>query len=574
MDESMDTKADLVSELERLRHRLAARQASEARDAWTRAQMALADGPLGGVDVVDIAERGADVADALVDADTDADSGDVPAVPDAGDVLDAPDADDLAATDVRAEHAHPTELDARLIQLAPVALVHLDVAGDIVACNRACLDLFGYGAGDLDGRPFGELLRPAAASSLGDGLDALIRDAGAPPCRLDAGGRRKDGSVVWVGLAAAAMREHGGPAYGLVISVEDRSERREVEAELRGVNDRLTRSVADLEQRSREHGLVSETGDLLQACRTADEAYEVIACMGRRLFGDESGSVSVTVGANNVVEVVASWGTPPGSPTFGSDACWALRRGRLHLVQGPDGGPRCRHMPASADEAYLCVPMLAYGEAVGLLTLGLSSQEMLSDAKRRLATTVAEHLALALANLRLQETLRSQSIRDPLTGLFNRRYMEESLEREMRRARRARHPVGVIMLDLDHFKPFNDTHGHEVGDALLREVGAVLQRSIRSEDIACRFGGEEFILILPEASLADAAQRAEQIRDSVRSISIMHGSQPVGPVTVSLGVALYPDDGPTADAVLRTADTALYAAKAEGRNRVVVAPRP
>ena len=184
--------------------------------------------------------------------------------------------------------------------------------------------------------------------------------------------------------------------------------------------------------------------------------------------------------------------------------------------------------------------------------------------------TVAEHIALALANLKLRETLRSQSIRDPLTGLFNRRYMEESLEREMRRASRGRHPVGIIMLDLDHFKKFNDSYGHDAGDALLRIVGNTLQRSIRAEDIACRYGGEEFTLILPEASLIDAAQRAESIRESIRNLNIQHRRQQLGGVTVSAGVAIFPDHGPTGDAVLRAADAALYQAKARGRDRVAI----
>ena len=290
--------------------------------------------------------------------------------------------------------------------------------------------------------------------------------------------------------------------------------------------------------------------------------------MGRRLFPSESGSVSVIGGRSSLAEVVASWGTPPGERLFGADACWALRRGRPHLALGEESGPICRHMPA--DGAYVCVPMMAYGEAVGLLTISVPDGTELGAAQQRLATTVAEHIALSLANLKLQETLRSQSIRDPLTGLFNRRYMEESLEREMSRAGRARRPVGIIMLDLDHFKAFNDTHGHEVGDALLREVGAVLQRSIRGEDIACRYGGEEFILILPEASLGDAAQRAEQLRQSIATIDVIHRRQAVGPVTVSLGVAIYPDHGSTSAAVLRAADAALYQAKALGRDRVEV----
>jgi diguanylate cyclase (GGDEF)-like protein len=228
------------------------------------------------------------------------------------------------------------------------------------------------------------------------------------------------------------------------------------------------------------------------------------------------------------------------------------------------------HRPLAG--AYLCVPMMAHGEALGVLNLTLPEPGPATETRQRLAMTVAEHIALSLANLKLHETLRSQSIRDPLTGLFNRRYMEESLEREMRRASRGRHPVGIIMLDLDHFKQFNDTFGHDAGDTVLREVGAILQRSIRGEDIACRYGGEEFTLILPEVSLLDAANRAEHLRETVRALNIQHRKQALGPVTVSLGVAIYPDHGPTGDAVLRAADAAMYQAKARGRDRVAINP--
>lgn len=528
MDDSVNSSTDFASELERLRQRLASRQASEARDAWARAEAALAEPP-----PPPVASASGSPVTTLSPA------------------------------------AHAT-----VFELAPVGLLELDTSADVLSGNRACSQLLGYPPGGLVGRPIADLLDPKDRQALRDGLAALGGEAETAIYRQDVTGRRADGADVRLSLSAAACREDSGGMHGFVVAIDDRSDRRQVETALRAANERLTSWVADLEQRSREHGLVSETGDLLQACRTAEEAYGVIARMGRRLFPDESGSVSVTGGAQGLVEVVSSWGTPPGDRAFEPEACWALRRGRPHLVQGADPGPLCRHMPVAEGVAYLCVPMMAYGEAVGLLTLNLPAAESLSESRRRLATTVAEHIALALANLKLQESLRRQSIRDPLTGLFNRRYMEESLEREMRRAGRARHPVGVIMLDLDHFKPFNDTHGHEVGDALLREVGAVLQRSIRGEDIACRYGGEEFILILPEASLRDSAQRAEQIRDAIRAISVVHGTEAVGPVTVSLGVAIYPEDGRSAESVLRSADAALYRAKAGGRNRVETSRHP
>jgi len=506
MTEASHSKRDLAAELDGLRQRLADRQASEARAAWTKAEAALDAG--GGRFRV-------------------------------------------------------------LFQSAPLGMVELDADGIVRAGNLAFLALVGRGASDIEQRPFTELVHAEDAARFEAHLQASLRDPMGAPRRLELRCVRADGSHGWTRVSIGVVPS-GVEGSAVVATLVDVSASHAAEGSLRSENERLASRVAELEHRSLEHGLVSETGDLLQACRTVDEAYGVIARMGKRLFPTESGSVSVIGGATGLVEVVSTWGESRGDRLFGSDACWALRRGRPHLGQGDDPGPTCRHMPTPPEVAYVCVPMMAYGEAVGLLTLSVEAGRELTAAHQRLATTVAEHIALSLANLRLQETLRSQSIRDPLTGLFNRRYMEESLDRELRRAGRSRRPIGIIMLDLDHFKDYNDTHGHEIGDALLREVGAVLQRSIRGEDIACRYGGEEFILILPEASLPDAAQRAEQLRTAIAAIDVVHGQHAVGPLTVSLGVAIYPSHGSTGEAVVRAADMALYQAKTRGRNRVEV----
>lgn len=183
--------------------------------------------------------------------------------------------------------------------------------------------------------------------------------------------------------------------------------------------------------------------------------------------------------------------------------------------------------------------------------------------------TLAEHLALALASLNLRETLRTQSIRDPLTGLFNRRYLEETLERELPRMIRKKASLGVMMADVDHFKRLNDTFGHEAGDAVLRELAQIFRKQLRAEDIACRYGGEEFTLILPEAQIEKVRDRAEQLRQAVEAAEFHFHGQSFGPVTVSIGIASYPKHGATGETLLRAADRALYRAKEEGRNRVI-----
>jgi diguanylate cyclase (GGDEF)-like protein len=190
--------------------------------------------------------------------------------------------------------------------------------------------------------------------------------------------------------------------------------------------------------------------------------------------------------------------------------------------------------------------------------------------REQLAVTVASHIALALANLRLRESLRLQSIRDSLTGLYNRRYLNEVLEREVRRAARGQRHLAVILLDVDGFKGLNDAYGHEAGDTFLRELGAFLQKRVREEDVACRYGGDEFVIILTETSLETARRRARQLREGIKTLTVPHRGQYLTPPTVSMGAALYPDHGSSADELIRAADDALYKAKARGRDCIVV----
>jgi diguanylate cyclase (GGDEF)-like protein len=254
---------------------------------------------------------------------------------------------------------------------------------------------------------------------------------------------------------------------------------------------------------------------------------------------------------------------------FDSSSCWALRTGHPHLVVAGDSTAPCAHA-AGLKNTYLCIPILAQGEALGILHFQATDEApALADSELSLKTTFAGQVGLSVANIRLREALRSQSIKDPLTGLYNRRYLEETLEREIRRAVRSEQALGVLMLDLDHFKKFNDTYGHDAGDTVLRETASFLSKSIRAEDIVCRFGGEEFVVILPTAELNNAHARAERIRSKLRELTVLHQGQSLGIVTVSVGVAALPEHGTSPRELLDAADAALYRAKREGRDRVV-----
>lgn len=338
---------------------------------------------------------------------------------------------------------------------------------------------------------------------------------------------------------------------------------------------RLTRALAELERHHRESEILAEMNDRLQVCRDVAEVAPVIALYGARLFPGAAGSVHVFDEDRSSVEPLGAWGPDGGEATAClMDDCWALRRGQVHAVPAPGTELVCPHVGEVAPAGgYLCVPMLSQGNVTGFLHVRfdrrLETGRRPVDGATTLASSAAERVALAVASLQLRARLREQSVHDPLTGLHNRRYMEESLAREIARAERARGPLAVAMLDLDHFKRYNDSYGHDAGDALLRALGALLQQAVRAEDVACRFGGEEFTLIMPSAGLDAACRRAEEIRELVSRLDVEHHGGRLGGITISIGVAIYPDHGATGEALIRAADAALYEAKASGRDRVV-----
>lgn len=461
-----------------------------------------------------------------------------------------------------------------LVESAPDAMVVVDSAGRIVLVNRQTEVLFGYDRAELLGQPVDTLVpqrvrevHPAHRKAYFD--DPRTRPMGA---HLNLTARRKDGTEFPVDISLSPLEtEHGMVVSAAIRDVTDR--KRAAEA-LQEAYEKLSASVEELERHDREVTIINEMGDMLQSCLTAGEAHEVIAKFAPRLFSGGSGALFTPGVSGNVLQAVAVWGpSPPQSLVLSSDQCWALRRGRVYVVDEPIGGPHCEHLHIRPSNGYVCVPMMAQGEALGLLSylLGSGAGPSVVESERKLALTVAEHLSLALANLSLRETLRNQSIRDPLTGLFNRRYMETTLERELLRAARSGRSIGMIAVDIDHFKDYNDEHGHSHGDDVLRALADMLQAHVRGEDIVCRTGGEEFMVVLPQASKEATVQRAETLWAAAATLG---GGDLPRPVTLSLGAAVYPDDGPTGDSVLRAADEALYVAKRLGRNRVVAAGSP
>ncbi|MCI5180182.1 MAG: diguanylate cyclase [Candidatus Electrothrix sp. AW3_4] len=354
--------------------------------------------------------------------------------------------------------------------------------------------------------------------------------------------------------------------------------------QLTKTNNRLTQTIDTLTQRNVEMRILQQLSEFLQACESEEETVHVLISTCRRLFSAEAGYLSLLDDATKILRVVGFWGDSSYKRLeFDQQQCWAVRRGKVHAVLDSQNTPICPHLRIATDESSLCVPMTTHGQLIGMMHLLICSEEakhlkktkpkeqtQFFETKQRLFESIADRYAMSLTDLRLRETLRVQAIRDPLTGLYNRRHMEASFQREISRARRHKQFLGVIMIDIDHFNVFNDTYGHEMGDKVLSEIGKFILENIRDEDIACRYGGEEIIIILPGASLQNTERRAEQLRQGIESLAVkMYDEEHT--VTASLGVALFPEHGTTIKGVIRAADCALYRAKEKGRNKVLVA---
>ena len=333
-----------------------------------------------------------------------------------------------------------------------------------------------------------------------------------------------------------------------------------------------------LEERNRQNSIMSEMRELLQSCSTIQEIPPIITVSITELLPNVDGALFLMNNSRTHLQSVARWGDFPeevDENIFEPDACWGLRRGRIHEVEDVKIGPICPHLKHPPSAPYMCLPLIAKGDILGLLHLRIKPSTSGEDRWNTIAdlkeTVVifAEYLSLSIANIRLWERLTDQSIRDPLTGLFNRRYMEETIQREILRAAQNQTKIGIIMADIDHFKNFNDTHGHKAGDELLIKLADFFKFEIRGSDIACRYGGEEFILILPGASTEGTYKRAEHLREEVKNLKVYFQDQLLPSITLSMGIAIYPDHGIELNDLIQVADAALYKAKEQGRDRVI-----
>jgi diguanylate cyclase (GGDEF)-like protein/PAS domain S-box-containing protein len=380
----------------------------------------------------------------------------------------------------------------------------------------------------------------------------------------------RDGREWPIDDRASLIRDEDGGVTGVVVIFREVSERRAAEDALRRANAQLSAAVRRLERQTYEIGMLSMLSNDMQRCETLGEAYAAISAAARRLFAEDDGALYIRRDGLTV-ETITCWGQSCDALALPTPECWTARASLLPLTLHSGATLEAAAVPHTT-----CAPLATQGFVFGVLHIRTKAapgtngeQSAQRSARERLIAALAEQAALGLANVRLRETLREQATRDPLTGLFNRRYMEETLERELHRAARNQHSVGVIMLDIDHFKRVNDTYGHNGGDAVLRAVGMVLAASVRTEDVVCRYGGEEFVLVMPGVPRSVVIARAEQIRAAIRELRVPHECHEIGPLTVSAGVTVVTSPQISVAVAIQRADSALYQAKKTGRDQVV-----
>jgi diguanylate cyclase (GGDEF)-like protein/PAS domain S-box-containing protein len=486
-------------------------------------------------------------------------------------------------TDKRRALAHALENESRfrnIFDQAAVGIALLDANGHWLTVNERACEITGYSEDELLALDFQTLTHPEDLAE-DMRLAAMVMSGEIDSYRLEKRYIRKDGSIVWVLLHVRRIdATEETPAY-FVSVIEDIAERKVAEERVASLTANLEAKVeartAQLQQmmqfsqrRNDEMALVTEMIGMLPAVHDMAEAARVVARYMPQLFPQANGALYFEGAVAGRFMLQGQWGRASTfRQSFTVAECWALRRCHEHRVEDPHDPLRCQHLDDDQHErSYSCTPLIALGDVVGVLELtwGSCADGMAPDPV--LLQTISEQVGLAISNARLRDELRRQAFYDPLTGLYNRRSLDDFIKRRHADWQRNGNAYSVLMIDLDFFKSINDRFGHDAGDNVLRETAALLKRIVRANEAAFRFGGEEFLLVIDSDAPDEALRCAERVRRAIEELRISGNGRIMPAITASIGVATCPIDSDTPPDLLQRADEALYAAKAGGRNRV------
>lgn len=378
---------------------------------------------------------------------------------------------------------------------------------------------------------------------------------------------KKSGEAFWVDLKVTPIFNNDGLIEHYLAIYRDITKRKILEAEREA-------SLKNEKFRQNERRILSKTTEWLYAARSLEDLYNVVERCAPKLMPETSGALFIYSNSRDVIDFAIGWGDVESPAHVEPDDCWALRRGRSYHYGHDEIEFPCEHFHKDITSSF-CLPLLAHGETIGLLWCHTNQEHDYPNSADPssfwdVALMLAEQISLTIANVRLRQELQDRSVKDPLTGLWNRRYFMDSLRREKARADGTRTGFALVSIDIDQFKQFNDHHGHDAGDLILRRVTSELVTATGSAGMVCRVGGEEISVICPEMGAGAAASLAEKLRAAVKRIEVVYQGQALPGVTISAGVATYPADHGTIEQVIRNADQGLYQAKRTGRDKVIV----
>ncbi len=477
----------------------------------------------------------------------------------------------LELTRLNHEKKQVEESQGKLRQLSLVAahakdlIVISDATNRVIWANEAFLRHNGLDLEmDLIGRSGRDVLAgPASDPDALQRIDEAVRNRQTAIVELIC--HKRSGDAYWMEQELIPVFNDQGEHTNFILVGRDISERKLAES--------AARDARRFEEAKRaESKLLSEFNEWLQSSDTLGEVFVVVSSFLDKLLPGSSGAVYTYGATRDLLEAACAWGPQTIARDLEPGDCWALRRGRSYFFGDNTVDIPCNHVTQQRTEDDLphqyCLPIVAHGDTVGLLSVVIRQDP--GPDTQKLVNFCAEHISLAIANVKLREQLREQSTRDPLTGLYNRRFFLEFATRELGKSARQNRPATLVTIDVDHFKTFNDTYGHEAGDIVLKALADLLKRLFRDTDVPCRLGGEEFVVILPGAGRERGLERAEELRRAIEQLELRYSGETLK-ITISAGVSAHGDHGLTLSDLLESADRALYRAKDEGRNCVRIA---
>ncbi len=339
-------------------------------------------------------------------------------------------------------------------------------------------------------------------------------------------------------------------------------------------NNELTKINNSLKKHENEMAIINEMNQMLQLCKNSSEAYDIIKQTTQKIFIGINGSLAIYNSRTGKLQTVESWNWDSDQnlcDEFEEIDCWALRRDKLYIITNPKNGPICAHFKTPPHGNSICIPLKGQNEIIGMINFNASTDTTIDTYQRQIMTNFGDVIKLSLANIKLHEALKEQATHDPLTGLFNRRHLDEFLQREITRVTRSSGKLCLAMLDIDHFKKFNDENGHDAGDLVLKFIAEQLKSSLRESDIICRYGGEEIVIVLLDTEMVGALARLNSFRNKIKSKQLHFEEKVLPSISVSMGISEAPMQTTIADELIRLADEALYKAKHSGRDKIIVA---